>query len=124
MAVYQTKTFARWAKKAGLRDAELYTAAQEVVAGQVEAKLGGNVYKKRVALHGGGKSVGSRTLIATRKGKHSFFLYGFEKNERSNIKANELSVLKSAAKVWLSMTAAGLTAALKAGEIKEVKRDE
>jgi len=50
MAVYQTKTFARWAKKAGLRDAELYTAAQEVVVGQVEAKLGGNLYKKRVAL--------------------------------------------------------------------------
>ncbi|RLQ21547.1 type II toxin-antitoxin system RelE/ParE family toxin [Seongchinamella sediminis] len=124
MAVYQTKTFARWAKKTGLRDAELYTAAQEVVAGQVEAKLGGNVYKKRVALPGGGKSGGSRTLIATRIGKHSFFLYGFEKNERSNIKANELSVLKSAAKVWLSMTADGLTAALKAGEIKEVKRDE
>jgi hypothetical protein len=43
LAIYQTKTFARWAKKAGLRDAELYVAAQEVVAGQVEAKLGGNV---------------------------------------------------------------------------------
>ncbi len=35
MAVYQTKTFARWAKKASLQDAELYVAAQEVVAGQV-----------------------------------------------------------------------------------------
>lgn len=124
MAVYQTKTFGRWAKKAGLQDAELYAAAQEVAAGQVEAKLGGNVYKKRVALPGGGKSGGSRTLIAIKKGKHSLFLYGFEKNERSNIKTSELSVLKNVAKVWLSMTAAGLKAALKAGEIKEVKQDE
>lgn len=124
MAIYQTKTFARWAKKAGLLNAELYVAAQEVVAGQVEAKLGGNVYKKRVALTGGGKSGGSRTLITTRKGKHSFFLYGFEKNERSNIKPNELSVLKNVAKIWLSTTAPGLKAALKAGEIKEVKQDE
>jgi hypothetical protein len=124
MAVYQTKTFARWARKAGLQDAELYAAAQEVAAGQVEAKLGGNVYKKRVALPGGGKSGGSRTLITTKKGKHSFFLYGFEKNERSKIKTSELSVLKSVAKVWLSMSAARLKAALKAGEIKEVEQDE
>ena len=40
MMVYQTKTFARWAQKAGLQDAELYIAAQEVAAGRVEAKLG------------------------------------------------------------------------------------
>jgi hypothetical protein len=55
MAIYQTKTFARWAKKVGLQDAELYVAAQEVTTGQVEASLGGNIYKKRVALCGGGK---------------------------------------------------------------------
>ena len=48
------------------------------------------------------------------KGKHSFYLYGFEKSERSNIKTNELSTLKSVAKVWLSMPAAGLKAALRA----------
>jgi hypothetical protein len=124
MAVYQTKTFARWAKKAGLQGAELYVAAKEVAAGQVEAKLGGNVYKKRVALLGGGKSGGSRTIIATKKGKHCFFLYGFEKNERSNIRKSELSTLKSVAKVWLSMPAAGLKSALRAGEIKEVTLDE
>ncbi len=124
MLVYQTKTFARWAKKARLRDAELYIAAQEVAAGRVEARLGGNVYKKRVALPGAGKSGGSRTLIATIKGKHSFYLYGFEKSEHGNIKANELSTLKSVAKVWLSMPAARLQAALRAGEIKEVQQDE
>ena len=99
MPIYQTKTFARWAKKSGLQDAELYVAAQEVAAGQVEAALGGNVFKKRVALPGGGKSGGSRTLIAIKKSKHAFFLYGFEKNERSNIKTSELATLKSAAKV-------------------------
>ena len=113
-----------WAKKSGLEDAELYVAAQEVAAGQVEAALGGNVFKKRVALPGGGKSGGSRTLIAIKKGKHAFFLYGFEKNERSNIKTSELATLKSVAKVWLSMTTAELNTALSAGEIKEVKQDE
>jgi len=124
VAIYQTKTFARWAKKSGLQDAELYVAAREVAAGQVEAELGGNVFKKRVALPGGGKSGGSRTLIAIKKGKHAFFLYGFEKNERSNIKTSELAALKSAAKVWLSMTTAEINTALTAGEIKEVKQDE
>jgi len=124
MAVFQTKPFARWAKKVGLQDHELYDAAQEVAAGQTEANLGGNVYKKRVALPGGGKSGGSRILIAVRKNSHSFFLYGFEKNERSNISANELSTLKSVAKVWLSLSAARLKSALKSGNIKEVKQDE
>ena len=39
-----------------------------------------------------------------------------------SLKANELSTLKSVAKVSLSMPAAGLKAALRAGEIKEVKQ--
>jgi hypothetical protein len=70
VTIYQTKTFARWAKKSGLQDVELYIAAQEVAAGQVEAAL------------------------------------------------------KSAAKIWLSMTTAEINTALRAGEIKEVKQDE
>jgi hypothetical protein len=43
------------------------------------------VYKKRVALPGKGKSGGTRTLIAFRKGEHTFYLHGFRKNERANI---------------------------------------
>jgi hypothetical protein len=43
MAVYQTKTFARWAKKAGLQDAGLYLAAQEVAAGLKAAVRAGEV---------------------------------------------------------------------------------
>jgi hypothetical protein len=43
MSVYQTKTFARWAKKAGLQDAELYLAAQEVAAGLKAAVRAGEV---------------------------------------------------------------------------------
>ena len=43
MAVYQTKTFARWAKRAGLQDAELYLAVQEVAAGLKAALRAGEV---------------------------------------------------------------------------------
>ena len=35
-----------------------------------------------------------------------------------------VAMLKSAAKVWLSMTTAEMNTALRAGEIKEVKQDE
>lgn len=85
MAVYKTKTFNRWATGIGLDDENLQEAATEVAEGTVEADLGGGVYKKRVALLGKGKSGGARTLIAFRKGEHTFYLYGFRKNERANI---------------------------------------
>ena len=72
-------------------------AAYEISNGLVEASLGGSVYKKRVASQGRGKSGGVRTLIAFRAKDKVFFMYGFAKNQRDNIKANELKALKTMA---------------------------
>jgi len=72
MSVYATKEFARFARKAGLADARLLQAAQDVTAGRYDASLGGGVFKQRVAREGGGKSGGFRTIILFRVGSHSF----------------------------------------------------
>ncbi len=68
MAVYMTKTFARFSRKAGLPSDVLLDAAAEVVEGRYEADLGGGVFKKRVARTGAGKSGGFRTVLFFRRG--------------------------------------------------------
>ena len=44
-------------------------AAAEIVAGQVDADLGGGLFKKRLARQGGGKRSGYRVLIGYKKPK-------------------------------------------------------
>ena len=66
-------------RKTTLTDAALCLAVDEMEQGLLDADLGGHVVKKRVALPGRGKSGGVRTLVATRKAKLWFFVFGFEK---------------------------------------------
>ncbi|MEH2400673.1 MAG: type II toxin-antitoxin system RelE/ParE family toxin [Nostoc sp.] len=51
---------------------------------------------------GQGKRSGFRTLVATNKGDCWFFVFGFPKNERSNINKKEEEALKMLASVLLS----------------------
>ena len=74
----------------GLTDVALNRVVHEMSEGLVDADLGGAIYKKRVALPGRGKSGGARTIVATRLSARWFFLYGFGKNDRSNIDKDEL----------------------------------
>ena len=86
--------FARWADKEGVSDAALLAAMDEISRGLIDANLGGHVFKKRVGIGGRGKSGGVRTLLALRVGDRAFFVFGFAKNERSNVSDKELETLK------------------------------
>jgi len=107
-------------RKAGVTDAALWAAVLEMRQGLVDADLGGHVLKKRVALPGQGKRGGARTLVATKKAGRWFFMYGFNKNERANIRTDELKVLQELAKDLVGFDDRRLTIALAAGEIVEV----
>ena len=85
MQIFQTKWFARWAAKEGLPDEALRQAVAEINDGLIDADLGGNVIKKRVAIAGRGKSGRLRTILAFRLKNKAFFLYGYAKNQRDNI---------------------------------------
>ena len=119
--VLKTRTFDRWSRKAGLADAALRAAVDEMAAGLIDADLGGRVYKKRVPMPGRGKSGGARTLIGTDLGDRWFFLFGFEKNERDNIDARELASLQSIARVLLEMKQRQVDQAVEAGELVEIE---
>ena len=106
------------------RDRDKTAGALEVAEGNVEASLGGGVYKKRIALPGKGKSGGARTLVAFKKGEHTFYLHGFNKNERSNISQKELRALKSAANVWFSKLTKELKKAERAGALVELMHED
>ena len=64
MRIFKTKTFTKWAKKNKIDDSLLFSSAVEVANGQVEANLGSNLYKKRIALRGLGKRGSTRTILA------------------------------------------------------------
>ncbi len=118
--VFKTRPFNRWLRKSDLTDAALCVAVNEMVAGLIDAELGGDVVKKRVALPGRGKRGGARTLVATRKGSRWFFVYGFEKNERANITSNELEALQTLAGSLLGLTATQLNTAVEDGSLQEI----
>jgi hypothetical protein len=88
--------------------------------GLIDANLGGGIIKKRVALPGRGKRGSARTLVATNKANRWFFVFGFEKNDRDNINAKELSVLKALASDLLRLGGAELSAAVAAKTLQEI----
>jgi len=121
MKVYVTKTFRRFQRKAGIKDAALWQAVDGAGRGLVDADLGGGLIKQRVARSGQGKRGGYRTIIAYRTGERSVFLYGFGKNERDNIDDDELARWKIAGRVVLEGDADWIEAAIAEGHLIEVQ---
>ena len=58
LRIFKNKSFARFARKARLADANLCEAIRNAERGLVDADLGGGVIKQRIARSGGGKSGG------------------------------------------------------------------
>jgi hypothetical protein len=123
MAVFMTRDFACFARKARLADRSLSEAAKAVTDGRWDADLGGGVFKQRIARDGAGKSGGFRTIIVFRSGRHSFFVHGFAKNAKTNVTAKELKALKLLAATLLRLDAREIDSARDAGEMIEVVND-
>jgi hypothetical protein len=102
---------------------DLLDATQEMVNGLIDADLGGYVVKKRLALHSRGRSSGARTIVATKFGEPWFFLFGFEKKERSNIDSDELKSLQQLALTLLSFEPSQLANAVIAEELIDLNGD-
>jgi hypothetical protein len=123
MIIYKTRWFNRWARKQGLDNFSLCIAVREMAEGLYDADLGSGLFKKRIARPGQGKRSGFRTLVATNRGDQWFFVFGFPKNERSNIDKNEEEALKKLAIELLSLTAGALEIAKQNDELIEVDCD-
>jgi hypothetical protein len=112
LSVYKTKPFARFAGKARITDADLWTAARLANQGMIGADLGGGVIKQRIARAGEGKSGGSRSIIL------------FKKNDRANIGPDELEAFRRYAQVYLGYTNAELSQRVEDGALFRVEKPE
>ena len=121
MYIFKTKAFSKWAEDEGLPDELLKLAVNEIEQGLVDAKLGGNLYKKRIATSSKGKSGGFRTLLAFKMDETAFFLYGFTKRQRANVSGKELKALKLLAREMFGLNDYQLKLAVDVGELIEVK---
>ena len=121
--IFTTKTFSKWQRKTGTGDQSLIKAIQEIQSGLVDAQLAKGLVKKRVAQSGRGKQSSARTLVATYFEDRWFFIFGFLKNEKSNITAKELQWLMSFAQQLLDLRDDELSMAIEAGELCEIKTE-
>ena len=121
MRIFKIKAFNRWAEKIRLCDGTLRQAVLEIEHGQYEADLGGYLYKKRIALGNKGKSGGVRTIVAFRRDDMAIFIYGFSKNQRTNITSGELAAIKKLGKIYFAYTDEQIETVIKIKEFVEVK---
>ena len=123
MRVFKTRVFDRWAGKVGVTDGALLKAVADIERGLIDADLGSNLFKQRVALPGRGKSGSSRTLLATRFAGTLYFLFGFEKKDRDNITQRELGIYQSLASTLVVLSNDQIETALKTNELMEVQHE-
>lgn len=124
MRIFKSRWFKRFAQKEGIADSVLRAAMARAEKGLIDADLGGEVIKQRIARPGQGRSKGFRTIILFRRGDKGFFVYGFSKSERANIDEDEEQQFKEAAKHILALTDKQLGELVKRGDFEEVNANE
>ena len=123
LKVFKNAWFGRFARRERISADALWDAIERAEKGQIDADLGGGVIKQRIARPGEGKSKGYRSIILFRKGRTSFFVYGFPKSELGNIREDEEAQFKKMAKHVLSLTDAQLSELVANGQFEEVAKD-
>lgn len=121
MRVFKVRHFARFARNEGIADSALAEAIRQAESGLINASLGGEVIKMRVARPGEGKRGGYRTIIAYRTREAAIFLIGFPKNKRDNISSSELELLKATASSLLSHSDDEFDTEVEKGKLLEIE---
>ena len=123
MRVFKNAWFERFARKEKISAEALWEAIERAEQGQIDADLGGDVIKQRIARPGGGKSKGYRSIVLYRKDDKAFFVFGFPKSERDNIREDEEVQFKKMAKRVLALTDEQLQLLIAKGQFEEVVKD-
>lgn len=118
--ILKTRAFRRWALDVGLTDAALLATVDEIERGQACVDLGGGVLKKRIRVSGRGRSGGARILLVTNRRDRWFFVFGFLKNQRANIRRRELDALRTLACDLLNLNERQIDDQAKTGAFEEI----
>ena len=120
MKKLMTKYFAKWASKQKISEEELSNSLTELQSGNYEANLGGCLYKKRIRFEGLGKSSSGRAIICYKKDNIAIYIYGFSKNDKSNLTIKELTAFKALSKILIKFSATEIEQAIVNGNFIEV----
>jgi hypothetical protein len=118
------KPFGRFQKLERIKDAALCDAITRAERGLIDADLGRGLIKQRVARPGQGRNSGYRTVIAYWAGSRAVFLYGFAKNSRDNIDADELQTFREIGASWLTGGDEAIETAIREQLLREVYCDD
>ena len=119
--IFKNAWFKRFAKREEISNETLRETIDRAERGLIDADFGGNVIKQRIARPNEGKSGGYRTIIIFKKVDKAFFVYGFAKNERDNIRKDEKEAFKEAAKELLALSDEQIQKLIKTGGLIEVE---
>ncbi len=122
--MFKNAWFARLAKEGVADRLLLCEAAVRAESGLIDADFGGGLIKQRVARPPRGKSKGWRVILAFRKSKVAFFLFGFPKSSMANLSEDELKAFKLAAKELLELSGKRLDKLVEQGAVTEVRYEE
>lgn len=123
MRIFKTKTLAKFTRQHGIADDSLVGAIERALRGLIDADLGGQIIKQRVARPGQGRRGGFRMLIGIRSDR-AIFLFGFAKNERENIDKAELMTLREIVTSLLNADDKAIAQALRDGTLIEVQNGD
>ena len=124
MKIYKNAWFIRFARTQNISADALREAVRRAESGQIDADLGGGLIKQRVARMGQGKSRGYRTIMLYRAGEKAFFVYGFSKSERENIREDEEAQFKKMARYVLGLSDQQLNELIARGKLEVIESDE
>ena len=123
MSILKTKTLAKFTRQHSVGDDSLVDAVKRALRGLVDADLGGQIIKQRVARPGQGKRGGFRMLIGIRSDR-AIFLFAFAKNERENIDRAELMTLREIVASFLNADDKTIARAVTEGTLIEVQNGD
>lgn len=123
MRIFKTKTLAKFTRQHSVGDDSLVDAVKRALRGLVDADLGGQIIKQRVARPGQGKRGGFRMLIGIRSDR-AIFLFAFAKNERENIDRDELMTLREIVASFLNADDKTIARAVTEGTLIEVQNGD
>jgi hypothetical protein len=121
--IFKTKALARFVRQHRISDESLVEAVHRAIRGLIDADLGGQIIKQRVARPGEGRRGGFRMLIGLGADR-AIYLFGFAKNERENISNSELLTLREITANFLGASKAEIAKALTDGTLIEVQNGD
>ncbi len=113
---FKTKWFTKEARLAGIADADLCQAIQEVWEGKAD-DLGGGVWKKRL------NNNLDRSIILAKGKRYWIYTYLFSKKDQANIDDDELTGFKKLAKIYEKLTEADVVNDVAAKKLIEICHD-